>query len=261
MKKEKKQWTKKCPNPKNNSNCKKTIKCKTSKLCTSCSAYKRKIMWKDKLSEIRIKNELSKGKNNPMYGKHFTKMWKETYGEEKADKMIKELYSNRKDISGKNNGMHGKSLKDVWIEKYGKNKAKQLEKNRIAKMKKTMSCDEYREKNILTQKIIRLNKIIEDGVFQWPSYNKRACNIIEKYGKKNGYNFQHALNGGEKRILCYWVDGYDKNKNVVIEYYEKKHDKKIEYDNERMNRIIKFLKCKFIILKETKKGLEELIYA
>lgn len=84
--------------------------------------------------------------------------------------------------------------------------------------------------------------------------------VIDEYGKTHGYNFQHALNGGEKRILCYWVDGYDKENNVVIEYYEKKHDRKIEYDNKRMNRIIKFLKCKFVILKETNTGLKELVY-
>ncbi len=83
-----------------------------------------------------------------------------------------------------------------------------------------------------------------------PNYNNQACLLIEEYGKQNGYNFQHALNGGEFYIkeLGYWVDGYDKEKNTVIEYYEKWHNRQTEKDKQRKERIIKILKCKFIIL-------------
>jgi len=83
-----------------------------------------------------------------------------------------------------------------------------------------------------------------------PNYNSKACQIIEEFGKENGYNFQHALNGGEFHIkeLGYWVDGYDKEKNTVIEYQEKYHlnPKRIEKDKRRKEEIIKILKCKFI---------------
>jgi hypothetical protein len=85
-----------------------------------------------------------------------------------------------------------------------------------------------------------------------PRFNPKACDEIDKYGKENGFNFQHALNGGEFYIkeLGYWVDGYDANKNTVIEYYEKLHlkEKNIKKDKERMEKIIKFLECKFIII-------------
>jgi len=85
-----------------------------------------------------------------------------------------------------------------------------------------------------------------------PRFNPIACNIIEEYGKQNGYNFQHALNGGEFWIkqLNYWVDGYDKEQNVVIEYNEKHHNhpQQKENDIKRKKEIIKILKCKFIIL-------------
>jgi hypothetical protein len=75
---------------------------------------------------------------------------------------------------------------------------------------------------------------------------------IEEYGKQYGFNFQHALNGGEFFIeeLGYWVDGYDKEKNVVIEYYEPAHKYFVERDEKRINNIKEFLNCEVIILKE-----------
>jgi len=97
----------------------------------------------------------------------------------------------------------------------------------------------------------RINRsLLIQGTIQFPNFNPKACYIIEKYGENNGYNFQHALNGGEFYIkeLGYWVDGYDKEKNVVIEYQEKHHlhPKHIEKDKRRKEEIIKILKCKFI---------------
>ena len=66
------------------------------------------------------------------------------------------------------------------------------------------------------------------------------------------YNFQHAMNGGEFRIkeLGYWVDGYDKKKNIVIEFYERRHYKLNgelkERDIEREQEIIEHLNCEFV---------------
>lgn len=83
-------------------------------------------------------------------------------------------------------------------------------------------------------------------------YNPEACKIIENYGKENGYNFQHAENGGEYHIkeLGFWVDGYDKEKNVVIEYYEKHHKYQKERDERRKQEIVDYLGCKFIEIEE-----------
>lgn len=83
-----------------------------------------------------------------------------------------------------------------------------------------------------------------------PNYNPAACKIIDDYGTKHGYNFQHAENGGEVQILRYWLDGYDKDKNVVIEYYEKKHKNTTEQDARRKQEIVDHLDCKFIELRE-----------
>lgn len=55
------------------------------------------------------------------------------------------------------------------------------------------------------------------------TYNPTACKFIDDFGKKNGYNFQHAMNGGEVMVSGYSLDGYDKEKNVVFEYDEPRH--------------------------------------
>jgi len=88
-----------------------------------------------------------------------------------------------------------------------------------------------------------------------PNYNSEACKLIDKYGKENNYNFQHAENGGEFHVsgLGYWVDGYDKEKNVVIEIDESFHfdinGNLNERDVIRQKEITKHLKCEFIRLR------------
>ena len=87
----------------------------------------------------------------------------------------------------------------------------------------------------------------------YPNYNKNSISILEAKAKKLGItDLQHAENGGEFYIkeLGYFVDGYSKEKNIVIEYYEKSHEKCIERDNLRKDEIIKYLECEFIIIKE-----------
>lgn len=110
--------------------------------------------------------------------------------------------------------------------------------------------DVTKDKMSLTHRINR--SLLVKGTIQFPNFNHIACQIIEEYGKQNGYIFQHALNGGEFYIkqLGYWVDGYDKEKNIVIEYQEKWHltPKHIEKDKKRKEEIIKTLNCKFIYL-------------
>lgn len=83
-----------------------------------------------------------------------------------------------------------------------------------------------------------------------PRYNPIACQKIEEYGKKYGYHFQHALNGGEVRVIGYALDGYDKKKNTAIEYYERWHKNTKRRDAQRKREIIGYLGCKFIELRE-----------
>lgn len=65
------------------------------------------------------------------------------------------------------------------------------------------------------------------------------------------WSFQHVENGGEFFVeeLGYWVDGYDEEKNIVLEYDEDfhfKNGKLQESDQRRMDEIIDFLDCGFI---------------
>lgn len=105
-------------------------------------------------------------------------------------------------------------------------------------------------------RIRRLNEINKHceliGKRIFVNFNPIACKIIDEYGDKFGYNFQHAMNGGEYHIkeLGYFVDGYDKENNVVIEYYEPRHYRRqnLIRDMRRQTEIIDYLKCKFIII-------------
>ena len=103
--------------------------------------------------------------------------------------------------------------------------------------------------------IKRIENSKKEGIQLFPFFNKKACEIIDLYGKENEYNFQHAMNGGEYFIehLGYWVDGYDKEKNVVIEIDENHHfniDGTLkEKDIIRQKQIENALSCKFIRIK------------
>jgi len=132
-----------------------------------------------------------------------------------------------------------------------------ISENNIGKSRKgIIRTDEWR-KNLRLATIGRIKKLYSEhgeDIVVFPNFNPNACKLIEQYGKENGYNFQHALNGGEHHIkeLCYWVDGYDKEKNVVIEIDESHHfdscGKLRECDIRRQTEIENFLNCKFIRL-------------
>lgn len=83
------------------------------------------------------------------------------------------------------------------------------------------------------------------------NFNPYACKIIDEYGKMHGYNFQHALNGGEFNVpnTPFFVDGYDKENNVVIEIDEDYHKYRTKQDIFRQKKIVNELKCKFIRLR------------
>ncbi len=108
-------------------------------------------------------------------------------------------------------------------------------------------CPELRRKSRL--------RAIKNRYNSYPQYNKKTCKLIEDYGQKYGFKFQHAENGGEYLIkeLGYWLDGYDRKQNIVIEIDEEHHFDQngnlFKKDLRRQKEIVKFLNCKFIRIK------------
>jgi hypothetical protein len=96
-------------------------------------------------------------------------------------------------------------------------------------------------------RVNKLNQIKKQGVCK--TYNENACKFIDELNKLNGWELQHALNGGEFSISGYSLDGYDKKRNIVFEYDEPKHNKKsqIEKDRRREKIIIEKLKPKMFL--------------
>jgi len=180
----------------------------------SCSAIKKKNTGK-----------FEKGNVSPMFGK--------THSEESKKK-------NSDSHKGEKNHMFGKTVSKE-IRKKMSESSKGRNRGRIVSKE--------------TRRKLRLAYIkdMENKYGQlFPNYNLEGCKLIDEYGKKHGYNFQHAENGGEYHIeeLGYWIDGYDKEKNVVIEIDESFHfdiDGSLsEKDINRQKEIEEFLKCEFI---------------
>ena len=108
------------------------------------------------------------------------------------------------------------------------------------------------------QRIAAINRISKakfNGGQMIPNYNPSSILFIEQKAKELGItDLQHAENGGEYHIkeLGYWVDGYSKEKNIVIEYDERKHLRTdmLKKDQRRQKEITEHLNCKFIRISE-----------
>jgi hypothetical protein len=84
----------------------------------------------------------------------------------------------------------------------------------------------------------------------WQNYNPMACKIFEEINRELGWNGHHRLHYGEKRILTYWVDYYEPNLNIVIEFDEKHHKYQTKKDIKRQQEIIEHLNCQFYRIKD-----------
>lgn len=161
----------------------------------------------------------AEGKNNPMYGKKHLEETKQKIKEKRKHQVFN----------------------DETREKMSKSRIKNLKEYNTWEGR--AHTDESRNKMRLSH--IEYISKIKGQMF--PKYNVDSIPIIEEYGKKNGYNFQHAENKGEYYIkeLGYWVDAYDEENNVVLEVDEPRH-KYYKNDDKREQEIKDLLGCKFI---------------
>lgn len=138
-------------------------------------------------------------------------------------------------------------IKQIKI-KAGKTYSKKYKEGKIQSYWKDKHLpEEMKEK----QRIGAISYIKETNGDCKPRYSIKACTYIDQLNKTNNWNLQHAENGGEYNILGYFLDGYDKELNIVFEYDEPKHYIDVlnnilsERDIKRQNYIIEHLNCEF----------------
>lgn len=120
----------------------------------------------------------------------------------------------------------------------------QKEKLRIVSLGRKVS-DETKRK----MREIHFRKKIANGGVYAAKHNPIACEYFDRLNKWSGWNGRHAKNGGEVVIGNYFLDYYEPNVNMVIEWDEPHH----YYVNGllkpkdifRMNFIKAKLKCAF----------------
>lgn len=168
-----------------------------------------------------------------------------------------ESYNKKRGSAGELNGNYGSSYYQVWVDKYGKEQADMMNES-VSKEKARYGSDngnfgrEKRPVELERMSKSAIERVIRQGTCT--AYNPNSISHIEKYGKENGYSFQHAENGGEYHVpqTTFFVDGYDRQNNVVIEFDEKYHLSKSQQkkDKQRQDMIGNLLKCKFIRIDE-----------
>lgn len=257
----KKKWTKRCPN------------------CNDIQIYKTENNLKNAIKRNtfckRCRNRIT---NNGSNFKKHTETTKQIL-REKALKQFKNGFPSEtkekisKATSGSKNGFYGKTHSQETKKHWSKirtgvtspMKGKKHTQDAIDKIKShpnvkigqrgDLNPSKRPEVRLKLRKkaIERISKQKFNGGQVIPSYNISSISIIETKAKELGIaDLQHAENGGEFHIkeLGYFVDGYSKEKNIVIEYYEKHHQRQKEKDERRQKEIEEFLCCKFIIIKE-----------
>lgn len=251
-------WTRNCPK------CNKTIICSTKKymkrsnkissLCHSCAFTGR---LRPEEYRKKVSNSL---KGRKLSEEHKQKI-KEGYYNLSSEK-LREI-SEKLSISHKGIPSHrkGKTLTKEWKRKIRiglLNMDPKLKEKIIDGNRSRIISDETRRKMRLSR-IEYIEKIRCKGGKLTPRFSIKACDYFNSLSLKNGWNLQHGLNGGEIYLkdLGYWLDAYDKENNIVVEYDEGHHNKQKEKDTRRMNEIKKLLKCKFYRYDAVNKELNE----
>lgn len=200
------------------------------------SAFKGRKHTEESKSLIGGKSKINNsGVNNPMYGTQGG-MFGKKHTEETKDKISKSQQG--KVISDETKSLIYISRLEYYKENDNPRKGKPHTEE--AKTKMRLSA------------IKRVYKNKEEGFQFYPTYNKNSIPILEDYARTNNLNLIHAENGGEFFVveLGFWVDGYDKERNIVVEYNEKYHNYRKDKDLIRRELIIKKLLCEFHIINE-----------
>ena len=120
-----------------------------------------------------------------------------------------------------------KKIKRTKFEKYGDENYNNRKKSKETTLKNYGVENPTQNKEIMKNII---NTMIERYGEVWlkhiPAYNPNSIIYLDLISNKMGLSIQHALNGGEKKFVRYWVDGYIEKYNICIEWDENKHNNK-----------------------------------
>ena len=108
--------------------------------------------------------------------------------------------------------------------------------------------DEFKKRMINTM----IEKYGELWLKHIPKYNPNSIIYLDLLSEKSGLQIQHALNGGEKKFIRYWVDGYVEKYNICIEWNEKHHNSKRQKERDKIKEIfiIENFNCNIIHINE-----------
>lgn len=247
---------------------------KENRLCLSCANKSHIITdeWKQNMS----KNHADViGMRNPFFGKKHSEKTKEilrkaNVGKNKFSDEYKQYLS--KKMTGDGNNFYGKTHSEKTKEILSKPKTEEHKRKLALALKGNSSSrkgkfhtDESKRKMRISA-IKRMSKYKFDGISMCPNVNKKETEYftnLEKEKKWNGIFFGKENKKTQYLIesLGYFVDYYEPNKNVVVEYDETNHYDSNwilkEKDIKRQNEIIKTLQCSFYRYNEVLNKLYE----
>jgi len=179
-----------------------------------------------------------KGDRNPMFGKDRSELMKYVRSLALPSDMSRNFTPEQRNNISKS--LIGRKQKQETIDR---RKATQLGKNPFLNKTHTKET-----RLVLRIKMIDRIEKIHGNISV--NYNENACKIFDLINKRFNINGVHALNGGEKKVCGFFLDFYEPNINLAIEYYEKHHynDKIIVRDKLRQDEIINELNCIFLIV-------------
>ena len=179
---------------------------------------------------------------------------RENLGKDNSD-----IYWNKRKQKYQHTGMNWNKLTKEEIAEIHKKSGKTLSKNiQEGKTKPCWLGKKHSDEDKAKIRQSTINYIKQQKGSCVCRYSKIACQYIDKLNKEKSWNLQHAENGGEICIDGYFIDGYDKERNIVFEYDEKRHYIDVENnilrekDVKRQNYLIEKLKCEFYRYNEAK---------
>ena len=172
-------------------------------------------------------------------------------------------------MNGKNHSVETKSiLRNINIGKNNKMFGKthsvesrlKISNSRIGLIPKPVT--EKTKIKLRESKIKRIEKLKLNGHQLMPMFNNKACAFFDLLEKQLGWDGSYATKNREHSIIGFFLDYYEPNLNIVIEWDEKHHyrfGKLKEKDIIRENQIKNKLNCNFYRINEVDFDKESLI--